>query len=82
MTVVCDGITSDILPGIDDSKVPGFYTEPYGPHAVGNFKVWTPREHLADMMSFVMLHRGDLVSYLWGCYFAVDIKEIYFVLCF
>jgi len=40
MTVVCDGVTSDILPGLDDSKVPGFHTVPYGPHAVGNFKVF------------------------------------------
>ena len=39
MTVVCDGVTSDILPGLDDSKVPGFHLDPYGPHAVGNFKV-------------------------------------------
>jgi hypothetical protein len=39
MTVVCDGVTSDILPGLDDSKVPGFHIEPYGPHPVGNFKV-------------------------------------------
>jgi hypothetical protein len=39
MTVVCDGVTSDILPGLDDSKVPGFYPDPYGPHSVGNFKV-------------------------------------------
>jgi hypothetical protein len=41
MTVVCDGVTSDILPGLDDSKVPGFHVEPYGPHPVGNFKVKT-----------------------------------------
>ena len=26
------------------------------------FQVWTPREHLADMLSFMMLNRGDLVS--------------------
>ena len=39
MTVVCDGITSNIIPGLDDSKVPGFYIDPYGPHPVGNFKV-------------------------------------------
>jgi aromatic ring-cleaving dioxygenase len=64
MTVVCNGVTSDMIPGLDDSKVGGFYTEPIGPHAVGNFAIWTPREHLADMMSFMMLHRGDLVSNL------------------
>ena len=39
MTVVCDGITSDIIPGLDDSKVPGFFIDPIGPHPVGNFAV-------------------------------------------
>ena len=38
LTVVCDGITSEILPGLDDSQVPGFYEDPVGPHSVGNFK--------------------------------------------
>ena len=42
MTVVCDGVTSDIIPGLDDSKVPGFHVDPYGPHAIGNFKVNKP----------------------------------------
>lgn len=46
MTVVCDGVTSDILPGLDDSKVPGFHPDPYGPHAVGNFKVKTLMHYL------------------------------------
>ena len=65
MTVVSPGITSEILPGIDDSKVPGFYMDPIGPHSVGNFKVWVPREYLADMMSFMMLNRGDLVNKIY-----------------
>ena len=39
MTVICEGITSDIVPGIDDSKVPGFYLDPIGPHAVGQYNV-------------------------------------------
>ena len=60
MTVVCDGVTSDILPGLDDSKVPGFNMEPFGPHPVGEFQVWIPREFLAEMMSFMMYNRGSL----------------------
>lgn len=44
--------------------VPGFHEDPYGPHSVGNFKVWTPREYLADMLSFMMLNRGDLTVLL------------------
>ena len=60
MTVVCNGVTSDILPGLEDSKVPHFNTEPMGPHPVGSFEVWTPREFLADMLTFMMYKRGSL----------------------
>ena len=60
MTVVCDGVTSDILPGLDDSQVHHFHTEPIGPHPVGSFEVWTPREFLPEMMTFMMYHRGSL----------------------
>ena len=31
-----------------------------GPHPVGSFEVWTPREFLADLMTFMMYHRGEL----------------------
>jgi len=48
------------LQNLDDSKLPGFYLDPVGPHSVGNFKVWTPKEYLADLLSFIMLNRGDL----------------------
>ena len=60
MTVVCNGVTSEILPGLEDSQVPHFNTEPKGPHPVGSFEVWTPREFLADMMTFMMYNRGSL----------------------
>ena len=60
MTVVCDGVTSDILPELDDSKVPAFHTGPIGPHPVGSFEIWTPREYLPEMLSFMMYHRGDI----------------------
>ena len=54
MTVVCDGVTSDILPGLDDSKIPGFWTEPIGPHAVGQFNAWVPREYLGIFTSLLI----------------------------
>ena len=60
MTVVCTGITSDILPGLDDSKVPKFNTEPIGPHPVGSFEVWVPREFLPNMLTLMMYKRGSL----------------------
>ena len=60
MTVVCNGITSDILPGLDNSEVPYFHTSPIGPHPVGSFEVWVPIEYLPQFMSFVMYNRGDL----------------------
>ena len=41
MTVVCNGVNSEILPGLDDTRVPHFNTEPIGPHPVGSFEVWT-----------------------------------------
>ena len=60
MTVVCNGVTSEILPGLDDTKVPKFNTEPIGPHPVGSFEVWTPREFLPNMMTLMMMNRGNL----------------------
>ena len=60
MTVVCSGVTSELLPGLDDSKVPHFNTGPVGPHPVGSFEVWTPREYLEQMLTFMMYHRGSL----------------------
>ena len=60
MTVVCNGVSSELLPGLDDSKVPGFSTQPHGPHPVGDFQIWIPREYLPEMMSFMMYNRGSL----------------------
>ena len=60
MTVVCNGITSEILPQLDDSKVPNFNTEPIGPHPVGSFEVWVPIEYLPQMLTFMMYKRGSL----------------------
>ena len=60
MTVVCNGVTSDIIPGLDNSQVPHFHTSPIGPHPVGSFEVWVPIEYLPEFMSFAMYNRGDL----------------------
>ena len=60
MTVVCNGITSEILPQLEDSKVPNFNTEPIGPHPVGSFEVWVPIEYLPQMLTFMMYKRGSL----------------------
>ena len=38
-TVVCNGITSEILPGLDDDSVGEIGEGPMGPHAAGNFQV-------------------------------------------
>ena len=59
-TVVCNGITSDILPALDDSKVPKFNTKPIGPHPVGSFETWFPIEYLPNLLSFMMYNRGSL----------------------
>ena len=64
MTVVCDGVTSDILPGLDDSQVHHFHTSPMGPHPVGSFEVWVPIEYLPEFLSFILYNRGDLTIFM------------------
>ena len=58
--VVLPGITQDILPEINEEKIPHIWTKPFGPHPVGNFETWVPREYLNDAMSFFMQRRGEL----------------------
>jgi len=60
VTVVCNGVTRDILPKLDDTKVPDFNIGPIQVHPCGSFEVWTPQEFLPQMLSFFMLNRGDL----------------------
>ena len=36
------------------------FTEPFGPHPVGNFETWVPREYINDAISFFMQRRGEL----------------------
>jgi len=59
-TAVCAGITKDILPGLNEEHVRKFNTEPVGPHPIGSYEVWTPKEYLAHLTSFFLLNRGDL----------------------
>jgi hypothetical protein len=39
MKVVCNGVSSKILPGLDDHTVRRFNRTPVGPHPVGSFEV-------------------------------------------
>jgi len=34
------------------------HQKPTGPHPIGSFEVWTPKEHLPRALSYFMLHRG------------------------
>merc|ERR1712126_280317 len=60
MTVVCDGVNSGILSGLNDSQVSKFNRKPAGPHPVGNFQIWTPQEYFSQMLSFLMDKRGNI----------------------
>ena len=60
MIVVCDGVTDAMLPGLDVSKIFPINMEPLGPHPIGSFETWVPKEYLAQAMSFFMLNRGEL----------------------
>jgi DOPA 4,5-dioxygenase len=59
-TAVCNGVTKEILPNLDEANVPHFNKEPIGPHPCGSYEIWVPREYLPHLMSFFMLNRGDL----------------------
>eukprot|EP00094_Tigriopus_californicus_P008938 TCALIF_08614-PA protein Name:"Similar to DODA DOPA 4,5-dioxygenase (Amanita muscaria)" AED:0.16 eAED:0.30 QI:0/0/0/0.75/1/1/4/0/174 len=63
-TVVCDGITNEILPTINEDEVPGFNVQPIGPHSCGSFETWVPRESYAKFLSFILLNRGDLTIFI------------------
>ena len=51
--ITCEGVTSDIVPGLEDNSISGFRAGPHGLHPVGNFQIWIPRENLPEMMSFM-----------------------------
>jgi len=35
-------------------------TTPIGPHPVGSYEIWCPKESFASVFSYLSLHRGDL----------------------
>ena len=58
--VVLNGVTEEMLPGLNESNIPHINTEPIGPHPCGSYEVWAPKEHFAAAMDFFMRRRGDL----------------------
>eukprot|EP00475_Leptophrys_vorax_P004222 TRINITY_DN1252_c0_g1_i1.p1 TRINITY_DN1252_c0_g1~~TRINITY_DN1252_c0_g1_i1.p1 ORF type:complete len:235 (-),score=79.93 TRINITY_DN1252_c0_g1_i1:44-748(-) len=58
--VVFNGITSDIVPGVNESAIPLINQGPIGPHPSGSFEVWTPKESIAAALSWFMINRGEL----------------------
>jgi DOPA 4,5-dioxygenase len=58
--VVCNGVDDTMLPGLNMSAIPPVNMEPKGPHPIGSYEVWVPKEHLSSAMSHMMLNRGEL----------------------
>ena len=58
--VVLNGVTAEMLPGLDESHIPHINTKPVGPHPCGSYEVWVPKEYFADAMSLFMERRGEL----------------------
>jgi len=64
MLVVLNGITNDILPAINVSKIPNVNYEPIGPHPIGSYEVWTTIEYVGIVLSWFMLNRQELTILL------------------
>ena len=60
LVAVCHGVTAEMLPGLNVSKIPPVNNEPKGPHPCGSFEVWVPFEWFDMAMSFFMMERGNL----------------------
>lgn len=58
--VVLNGIDRSILPNVNTSAIPLVNNAPIGPHPVGSYEVWCPKESLPEVLSFFMLRRGEL----------------------
>ena len=54
---VCHGIDDTILPGLNSNTTFPVNMHPQGPHPIGSFETWVPKEYLAPVMSFFMIHR-------------------------
>eukprot|EP00944_MAST-04C_sp_MAST-4C-sp1_P011782 g11782.t1 len=57
--VVLDGVGTEILPKLK-SNVPPINNGPRGPHPIGSYEVWTPKESIAKALSYFMRRRGGL----------------------
>lgn len=58
--VVLDGVNNSILPKLNTSNVPPINNGPRGPHPIGSYEVWTPKESMAKALSYFMRRRGGL----------------------
>ena len=58
--VIFPGVTEEMVPGLDESKLPHINTEPRGPHPCGSYEVWVPKEYVAEALDYFMRRRGDL----------------------
>lgn len=60
MLVVLDGVTDDMLPGLNVSTIPSVHYGPVGPHPCGSYEVWVSAQYVAQALSWFMLNRGEL----------------------
>jgi len=58
--VVCNGVTSEMIPGLNETNIPLFNTHPIGPHPCGSFETWVPKEYISEALSFFTLNRSGL----------------------
>ncbi len=59
-TVVCDGITKDILPEINEDNIPETHPFPYGPHTAGNYEVQKYIVKRFTTLAYPFIFRLDL----------------------
>ena len=58
---VCDGVNGDILDGFKSTDdVPPINHQPRGPHPIGSFETWVPKEYFSEVMSFFMQRRNKM----------------------
>ena len=43
-----------------NKEIPPMNMRPIGPHPIGSYEVWAPKEYFAHAMSFFMLNRDEL----------------------
>lgn len=57
---VCHGVTSEMIPGLNEAAIPPINRHPIGPHPCGSFEVWVPDISFSAVQSWFMLNRGNL----------------------